>query len=161
MLAEVVETNINKVGGVNSSHGVNERLAGISASINRKYLCCSFRVTNNVAFYKIHNIKRCFTDSGVGAKPECRSNGNIALAECCNNFVFAAHVVSAREHVAKWRAAQYVPFTVCVGDAKGEIRVSTRNHLEMKGSGDAINICGKPSDNFRGEPSGQFISHAL
>ena len=101
MLAEVVETNINKVGGMNRCHGVDERLTGMATCVNGKYFRRGLGVANNMAFYKIHDIKRCFCYGRVGAKPECWSNGNVALAERSNNFVLAAHVVSARKHVAK------------------------------------------------------------
>ena len=114
-----------------------------------------------MALNEFHDVKRCFGHSWVGTKTECRSNGNIALAECGNDFVFTTHVVGACEHVAKRRAAQYITLAVCVGDAKGEIRVSARNHFEAERSGCAVDICGKPSDNFRGEPGGQFSSHAI
>ena len=87
-------------------------------------------VTQNVAFHKLHDVEGAFIDALVDTEAERSRDRNALRCEGRDDGVFAHHVVSRREDVARRRTTQREMTTGGVGDAVGEIGATTGNEIK-------------------------------
>ena len=103
--AEVVESGIDQVDGVDGRHRVDDRTAGVRSCGLVEDRLGRPSVANDVAVDEAHDVERRVVDRRVVAVSLDGRHGHRGTLQAGQDPVLATHVVGARQHVTeRWTA---------------------------------------------------------
>ena len=104
--AEVGETGLDEIDGVDGRHRVDDRTAGVRSRRLVEHRLGRRPVAQHVAVDEAHHVERRVVDRQVVAVALDRRHRHGGTLQAGEDAVFATHVVGARQHVAERRAAE-------------------------------------------------------
>ena len=148
---------------MNCGHGVNDRFACTATSINAEKSFGCFAFADDESINERHDIERSTIDIEIVAIANGGGNRNCSAVEGGDDAMFATHVMSTGEHVAKWWTTQDKLLSVASCDLEGEIGVAASDHIKCEWTHGASNVGFEPGGDFADIETGvagRFTTHA-
>ena len=149
VLAERVEAGGGEVDGVDRGHRVDDRLAGVPASLRRQHGFGCRGITDHVAVDESHDVERRAIDGYVLAEAERWRHRHCGVLQAGDDAVLAAHVVRAGQHVAERRAPQHGAGPVRAGHGECQVGVPPGDQVELERALGAMDVSFEPGGDRR------------